>query len=204
MTFAIGFRSIQYRARNVLRRAAMGARMGVHMDDTTRVVCAWCGRDLAEVPLADHGSPMWYGVCAGCSTGVGKGLFPSQSLSDLSEDQYDRLPFGLLELDATGHVRKYNAAEEALSGLQRDAVLGRDFFKEVAPCTRVREFEGVFREMVERAETARRTFDFLFRFAGGDRFVHIAMCYDAPSERALILVQAAASQERAAAPAPTE
>ena len=81
-------------------------------------------------------------------------------------------------------------------------MLGRDFFKDVAPCTRVREFEGLFREMVEMGETARRTFDFLFRFAGGDRFVHIAMCYDAPSKRALILVQAAAPRERAVASGP--
>ncbi len=165
------------------------------MADTSRVVCAWCGKDLAEVPRADHGSPVWYGMCDDCSGGVGKGLFPTQSLTNLSEEVYDRLPFGLMELDAQGRVRKYNAAEEALSGLQRDAVLGRDFFKDIAPCTRVREFEGVFRDMAAEGKTARRTFDFLFRFAGGDRFVHIALCYDAPSECALILVQAAASQD---------
>ena len=169
------------------------------MADTSRVVCAWCGTDLAEVPLADRDSPVWYGMCGACSGGVGKGLFPTQSLSDLSEEVYDRLPFGLMELDARGHVRKYNAAEEALSGLQRDAVLGRDFFNDIAPCTKVREFEGLFREMVVEGKTARRTFDFLFRFAGGDRFVHIAMCYDAPSACALILVQAAASQDHSAA-----
>lgn len=169
------------------------------MTQTSRVLCAWCGVELARVPLAQHGSPVWYGMCDTCAGGIGAGLFPTQNLSDLSVEAYDRLPFGLLELDAHGRVRKYNAAEETLSGLQRDAVLGRDFFGDIAPCTRVREFEGVFREMVSAGETARRTFDFVFRFAGGDRYVHIAMCYDAPSARAQILVQAAASGQ---APAP--
>lgn len=162
------------------------------MADQSTVLCAWCGQTLARVPLSAFGAPVWHGMCAACLGGPGSGMFPTQSLYGLSSDEYDKLPFGLMELDASGRVLSYNAAEEQLAGLSRDDTVGKNFFTEVAPCTRVQQFEGVFHEMVNRGETARETFDFVFRFAAGDRFVHIALCYEATTARALIIVQVAA------------
>ncbi len=161
------------------------------MTDISTVLCAWCGKTLAEVPLPHYGAPVWYGVCGSCHGGSARGLFPTQSLYGLSQPEYDALPFGLLELDPDGRVLQYNSAEESLTGLSRESVLGKLFFTDVAPCTRVREFEGTFRDMVAAGESGRQAFDFLFRFAEGDRFVHIAMCYEAVAQRAVILVQAA-------------
>ncbi len=155
------------------------------------MVCAWCGTALADVPGSAYGEPVWYGMCEPCAGGPGRGLFPTQSLYEMTAGEYDALPFGLLELDRDGTVVKYNAAEEVLSGCRRDDVLGRKFFTEVAPCTRVQEFEGVLQEMLARGEDARHAFDFVFKFAGGDRFVHVVLCYEASRERALILVQVA-------------
>ena len=146
------------------------------MTDTSTVVCAWCQTVLDEVPAAEYGVPVWYGLCTACAGGAAKGLFPTFKLSELTEGQYDALPFGLLQLDRGGHVLRYNATEEQLSGMDRADVLGKHFFRDIAPCTRVKEFEGVFQDLLERGGSARSAFDFVFRFAGGDRFVHIAMC----------------------------
>lgn len=165
------------------------------------VVCAWCGKQLAVMPMVDAAAPVWYGLCDTCARRPGGGLFPTQNLYGLAAADYDRLPMGLLQLSPDATILAYNSAEEALTGFARTQVIGRNFFTEVAPCTRVQAFEGVFREMVERGVTARQAFDFVFRFAGGERFVHIAMVYDASRAQALILVQAADPDAQGAPPA---
>ena len=82
----------------------------------------------------------------------------------LEEHEVDALPFGLLELDSTGVVRRYNRAEEALTGRDRHAVIGRSFFSEVAPCTAVETFGGRYKEMVRADQTTHESFDFVFNF----------------------------------------
>jgi photoactive yellow protein len=83
----------------------------------------------------------------------------------------------------------YNRAESELSGLQPQRVLGRNFFQEVAPCTAVKEFAGLYGEMVKAGKTQSWEFSFVFRFAGGDRRVHIQLAYFPEHERGMILVQ---------------
>jgi len=47
----------------------------------------------------------------------------------------DALPFGVVGMSRDGTVLIYNAAEGAFSGLTPSRVIGRDFFRSVAPCT---------------------------------------------------------------------
>jgi photoactive yellow protein len=56
----------------------------------------------------------------------------------------DRLPIGVMLLDATGRVLKYNATESRFSGIVPEAALGKNFFTEIAPCTRVSAFHDAF------------------------------------------------------------
>ncbi|HYD99064.1 MAG TPA: photoactive yellow protein [Alphaproteobacteria bacterium] len=56
----------------------------------------------------------------------------------------DQLAFGAVELDRTGKVIKYNVAEGAITGRDPKDVIGRNFFTEVAPCTRTETFYGRF------------------------------------------------------------
>ena len=56
-------------------------------------------------------------------------------LSALPDDGLDALPFGVVEMDLDGIVQRYNATESHYSGLARERVLGRHFFREVAPCS---------------------------------------------------------------------
>lgn len=98
------------------------------------------------------------------------------AVKQLSADELDALPYGLITLDAEGRVLHYNDTESRMVGLPKHKVLGRRFFGEVAPCARVREFEGRFQELVRDPYRVRvQTFDFVFRFANGDQQVTIVM-----------------------------
>ena len=65
-------------------------------------------------------------------------------LAKMSDKQINDLAFGAVEVDATGKIVKYNATEGAITGRDPKAVLGKNFFTEVAPCTNRKEFKGVF------------------------------------------------------------
>jgi len=94
----------------------------------------------------------------------------------LSPEELDALPYGLITLDARGRVIHYNDTESRMVGLPKHKVIGRSFFGEVAPCTKVREFEGRFEELVRDPYRVRvQTFDFVFRFANGEQQVTIVM-----------------------------
>jgi photoactive yellow protein len=73
----------------------------------------------------------------------------ANELASLSDTDLDSLAFGAVELDRDGKILRYNAAEAEISGRQQEGMIGRDFFAEVAPCTRSDAFEGRFRAGVE-------------------------------------------------------
>jgi len=98
------------------------------------------------------------------------------TVSKLSDEELDRLPYGLICLDAQGRVVRYNDTESRLAQLPKDRVIGRNFFQDVAPCTRVREFEGQFHDLVRDPSRVRvRSFDFVFRFRHSEQHVTIVM-----------------------------
>lgn len=65
-------------------------------------------------------------------------------LAKMNDAQFNKLAFGAVELDASGRIIKYNAVEGAITGRDPKAVVGKNFFTEVAPCTNRPEFKGVF------------------------------------------------------------
>jgi photoactive yellow protein len=56
------------------------------------------------------------------------------ALSRLSDDNLDRLDFGVIAFDAQHIVRRYNAYESKAAGLSTARVIGHDLFTVVAPC----------------------------------------------------------------------
>lgn len=110
---------------------------------------------------------------------VGGPLAPMPSvdvghLRRMSPEALDQLPFGVVTLDAHGRIVGYNDTESRMAGLPREAVLGRRFFGEVAPCAAVREFEGRFRDFASgRSRLALETFEFVFHFRDGAQHVRI-------------------------------
>lgn len=80
----------------------------------------------------------------------------------LTAPELDALPYGMIQLDARGTVLRYSRAESRLSGRAGAECVGRNFFHDIAPCTRVAEFLGRF-----KAGVAAQQLDevFAFRFA---------------------------------------
>lgn len=110
-----------------------------------------------------------------------------ERLTGLEPSEIDSLPFGYIALDMDGNIRRYNRYEADLARKDPQAVLGKNFFREVAPCTGVQEFEGRFRSFARRETPGNTlTFDFTFDFAHGRQKVRIGMVRS-PLEREVIV-----------------
>lgn len=81
----------------------------------------------------------------------------------MSPKQIDDLAFGAIQLDADGKVMTFNLVEGALTGRDPKAVIGKNFLKDVAPCTSTPSFEGVFRKGV-RDDNLNTMFEYLFDY----------------------------------------
>ena len=102
-------------------------------------------------------------------------VLPSVDVSTLGRmdaAQLNALPYGVVTLDARGRVLAYNDTESRMAGLPPERVIGRNFFSDIAPCTRIREFEGRYRDFADRGSPAvLETFDFVFQLASGTQRV---------------------------------
>ncbi|MDQ6828767.1 MAG: PAS domain-containing protein [Gemmatimonadota bacterium] len=84
-------------------------------------------------------------------------------LAEMPPDEMDALPFGVIRLDANGKILYYSAREGELASRRHDDVIGKNFFDEVAPCTKRPEFHGRFVNGVKQgrfAVTFQYTFDY--------------------------------------------
>jgi photoactive yellow protein len=77
------------------------------------------------------------------------GVEVPQAALQMSDQMLDDLPIGAIQLNRDGKVLKYNATESKFSEMRAERVVGRDFFREVAPCTFTDSFHGRFREILD-------------------------------------------------------
>lgn len=101
-------------------------------------------------------------------------LRTEQVVPSLDFATLDLLPYGIIVTDEEGKVLYYNAREEQIACRKRKDVLGKNFFKEVAPCAQVREFYGRFRHAMQ-AEGSVANFHFTFPFLNRPREVEISL-----------------------------
>ncbi|MFC3226806.1 photoactive yellow protein [Marinibaculum pumilum] len=73
-------------------------------------------------------------------------------MAKMDSGQLDKLAFGAIQLDGAGKVLQYNAAEGAITGRDPKAVIGKNFFTDVAPCTNSPKFKGVFDQGVKSGD----------------------------------------------------
>ena len=66
------------------------------------------------------------------------------ALSRMSPKEIDSLPFGAIQLDSSGLVLLYNAAESKITGRAPVDVIGKHFFNDIAPCCNRPAFRGAF------------------------------------------------------------
>jgi photoactive yellow protein len=97
-----------------------------------------------------------------------------ERLASMTQEEVDELPYGFVVLDAEGFILLYNRYEARLARYPAERAVGRNFFSDVAPCTRVEAFHGRFRALVEGARQDDR-FAFRFHFLHGaqDVMVHL-------------------------------
>ncbi|WP_048308558.1 photoactive yellow protein [Halomonas sp. PR-M31] len=85
------------------------------------------------------------------------------SLATMSDKQLNDVAFGAIELDKNGTILKYNAAEGDITGRNPSEVIGKNFFRDVAPCTNRPEFKGRFDEGVKN-DNLNTLFEYTFDY----------------------------------------
>jgi photoactive yellow protein len=110
-----------------------------------------------------------------------------RQVEQLTEQDLDTLPFGLIQLDRTGRILKFNQAEAKMARLNRERQIGRNFFDDVAPCTKVKDFYGRFL-MGLRQRALYETFGFVFKFDHGWRNVAITLFYSGKTDSVWVLI----------------
>jgi len=116
---------------------------------------------------------------------------PSQfleSIDGLTSPQLDALPFGAIQLDREGTILQFNEYEANLSNRRAPETVGRNFFRDVAPCTNVREFYGRFVDGIAR-DALNETFDYRFDFRPRPRDVRVTLYFSAPTGTVWVFVQ---------------
>jgi photoactive yellow protein len=111
-----------------------------------------------------------------------------QAIDSMSQLELDALPQGVIELDARGTVLKYNTYEAQLASLNREKVIGKNFFKQVAPCTDVQEFYGRFRDGVAAGKLHCK-FRYHFSFKRNPIDVTVTLFYSDRNQTVWVFVQ---------------
>lgn len=109
-------------------------------------------------------------------------------LAQMDDAQLDNLAFGAILLDGAGTIVSYNAAEGEITGRDPQAVIGRNFFDEVAPCTNDASFYGRFREGVASGEL-NALFQYTFDYQMRPTRVRVQMKKAQETDRYWVLVQ---------------
>ncbi len=117
--------------------------------------------------------------------GAAEDLF--HRVDTLATGDLDSLPFGLIQLDRNGRILKFNQTEAQLARINRDRQIGRSFFDDLAPCTKVREFYGRFQEGLKN-RSLYETFGFVFKFDHGWRNVAITLFYSDKTDSVWVLI----------------
>lgn len=95
-------------------------------------------------------------------------------LARMTPQELDALAFGAIQLDAGGKVLAYNATEASITGRAAADVVGRNFFRDVAPCTDTPRFRGLFDDGV-RAGNLNTMFEYVFDYRMSPTRVKIHM-----------------------------
>jgi photoactive yellow protein len=96
------------------------------------------------------------------------------ALAAMSQQSFDALAFGVIELDADFIVRGYNRPEYELARRKPEDTIGLPFFESVAPCTNNANFRGRIEALLDPENPAGEvSFDYAFTFSWGRRSVRI-------------------------------
>ena len=79
-----------------------------------------------------------------------EGVNLAELLPRIPESVKNGLPFGIVKMDLAGKIIEYNMAEGELTGVDPKWAIGKNFFNDVALCTKTAAFYGRFVEGVKK------------------------------------------------------
>jgi len=79
-----------------------------------------------------------------------EGVNLAELLPRIPDSVKNGLPFGIVRMDLTGIILEYNMAEGELTGIDPKWAIGKNFFNDVAICTKTQAFYGRFLEGVKK------------------------------------------------------
>jgi len=106
-------------------------------------------------------------------------------LGALTEAELDELPTGVIGMSQDGIVVAYNHAEAELSRLTPSRVLGRHFFRNVAPCTN----NHLIAQHFETEPELDATLDYVFTLRMAPTPVRLRMLRSASAPLMYLLVE---------------
>lgn len=116
-----------------------------------------------------------------------------EKVQEMGEEELDSLPFGAIRLDDKGYIQSFNKSEVNITGRQKKDVLGKHFFREVAPCTNVQEFAGRYQKGVEKG-SLHAIFPYHFDYKMEPRDVTITLFYSDATQTGWVFVRESAAQ----------
>lgn len=109
-------------------------------------------------------------------------------LGNLSRQEADSMPFGIVKVDENGKILLYNKYESELAGVPVEKAEGRNFFTDVAVCTNNRLFYGRFKDGVAKGELD-ACFNYVFTYKMKPTNVVVHLYHDKNSKTNWIFVK---------------
>lgn len=113
-------------------------------------------------------------------------------LRGLSDDELDRLDFGVIAFDAETIVRRYNRFESEAAGLSPARVLRQPVFEVVAPCMNNYLVAQRFADAAEAGEGLDVTIDYVLTLRMKPVKVRLRLLAGDPANHRYVLVQRSA------------
>jgi photoactive yellow protein len=111
-----------------------------------------------------------------------------KNVHTLTPKELDELPHGAIQLDHNGNILSYNRYESSLSGIPRESAIGKNFFRDIAPCTDVAQFHGKFKEGIAKKQLHEK-FRYHFPFKKNPRNVLITLFYHEDLHTVWVFIQ---------------
>ena len=110
-------------------------------------------------------------------------------LAQLSQEQLDRLDFGVIGFDGETNVCKYNQTESEAAGLTAPRVLGQPLFTNVAPCLNNFMVAQRFEDAQDDAAALDDTIDYVLTLRMRPIKVKLRLLAEPGSAQRYVLVQ---------------
>lgn len=131
------------------------------------------------VPCLWDGKPSQAGICEDCKVELDK--------PKITREKLDDLPYGAIELDASGTILEYNKAESEMSRVSHGNAMRKNFFTRIAPCADVQDFHERYDNFLKGNKPSKE-FQFTYRFKHGT--VHVLITFlRLDARRALVVTK---------------